>query len=743
MAKKPSMTDEEIASLIEGEISDSVGSDSGSLSERRRKALRYYNGEPFGNENVGRSQFVSLDVADTIEWIMPSLMKMFMSTDDPVRFDPVGPEDEAMAPVVSGYCNHVFVKQNPGFKVLYTFFKDALLQTNGFVKVYWEEREKISDSIYEDMSMEEVFMMLQEEEQKGNKLEVIAAEPKDNNLFDVNLRLTRDASKICVTPIPPEELFVNKNAPSDIQMCRFVAHKCEMRGSELTEMGIDISDVTPDDDSANTNERIDRFLPEQEEFVTDNALTEETKLYRVIEAYPMLDLDGDGIAERRCIIVVGNKVKVNYVVDRVPIVTTTPILMSHKLYGKSITDLVMDLQELKSQLIRQILDNMYLTNNSRMSVVDGMVNMSDLLTNRPGGIVRTKMPGAVTPLAVPFFGAPAFTMLEYIDTIRENRSGVTRYNQGMNADSLNKTASGIQNIMNASQQRSELIARVFAESVKDIFNMIYELAVKHERRKMMRLNNAWIQIQPRDWADKYDLSVNVGLGTGSKEQVLQGSQLLLGLQKEILAVLGPDRIVNEGNVYNLAKDVSDAVFPRMSSKYFTDPAQLGPRQPPPPDPKIELAKYKAELMDQTKRDAKSIDFMTRVMELKAGDAKHMNDSHLKQMQIGADVGTERLGLHMEKLSSDVANHKKGMDYDRREEQVGQKEQPMKEQHQMFSEAIASLSRNQEMLAQGLTSVMKAMSAPKRIKYDENGEPVGVEVVMDEEPPQAEQPQAMA
>lgn len=607
-AGKPEpMTEEELAALIDQEMSASVGYHAGTMAEERQRAMEYYLGKPFGNEQEGRSQFVSRDVADTIEWIMPNLLKIFTAADDVVKCEPQGPEDQGLADQASDYLNYVFNRQNKGFVTLYTWFKDALLQKNGFVKVYWDETTKRRVEEYENMSMEELTKLVMELEKGGAKVEVLEHEQEEEGI-SVKLSITREECKVCIDPLPPEEVFYAKRSDWDLQKCRFVAHRTRKTQSELREMGIDTEGLEDGDDIEYELERQVRF--NDEEWYDGENGDEATRYFTVTEAYPLVDFDGDGVAERRIVTVIGKKVVYNEEIDRVPIVSITPILMPHKLSGMSVADLVMDLQLLKSTLLRQILDNMYLTNSPRMAVLDGMVNIDDLITVRPGGVVRMKTFDAAKPMQIPFFGAPAFNMLEYIDTIRENRTGVTRYNQGIDANSLNKTATGINNIMSAAQQRIELIARVFAETgVKELFWSILELVTKHERKsKIVRLRNEWVQVDPMLWADKFDLTVTVGLGTGNKDQLLQGAQLIGMFQEKIASLGGMGRIVTEANVFNLAREVADAVFPKKADQFFTDPSKL----PPPeekPDPELEFKKEKLQTDDKTKRDLAAVELL--------------------------------------------------------------------------------------------------------------------------------------
>ena len=292
--------------------------------------------------------------------------------------------------------------------------------------------------------------------------------------------------------------------------------------------------------------------------------------------------------------------------DQIPFVSITPIPMPHRFYGRSVAELVEDIQLMKSTVMRQLLDNMYLTNNNRVAIMDGMVNMDDLLTTRPGGVVRTKQPPSqvMQPLQAQPISQQAFPLLEYLDQIREVRTGVTKYNQGLDSESLNKTATGISTIMNQTQMRSELIARIFAETgVKDLFRKMFALSIKYQdKEKIIQLNGEYIPVLPTEWKDRFNVTITVGLGTGTKEQ--QVVMLNNILQKQLQAFELQGRrdypMVTMKNIYNtLSKIIENAGLQTVES-YFIDPIKgqqlMTPPPPPPVSPieKIEMARIDAE-----------------------------------------------------------------------------------------------------------------------------------------------------
>jgi len=656
------LTDTELRALLDEEIRGAVGYNSSELSNQRKAALDAYHGEPYGNEVEGRSAYVSRDVADTIEWIMPSIMRIFTGGDTIVRFEPQGPEDEKAAQQATDYVNHVFQRQNDGFLALYTWFKDALLSKNGFLKVYWEKYTEYKTESYENLTDDEFAMLLQDPEvEPVEHTEDVAVDTLSGvaeRTHSVKLRRKTENGKCCVLPVPPEEVLVNRYPVAPLKRNRFICHRRRVTVSEIVEMGLmskeEAASLPSYEDDDFNEERISRYAFDETD-EGDNPTSESSRYVWLAEAYMKVDVDGDGVAELRKITMAGDRVIENEEVDSIPFVTITPIILPHKLYGMSIADLVMDLQLLKSTVFRQILDNMYLANNGRYMALDGMVNIDDLLTSRPGGIVRVKTFDAVKPMQPPLLGAPAFNLLEYIDVIKENRTGVTRYNQGIDADSLNKTATGINQIMSAAQARVELIARVFAETgVKDLFYAILERVQKHQdHAKVIRLRNEWVPMDPREWTSKFDLTVTVGLGTGSKDMQIQA--LMQTIQFQMMALQGGLPIVQPVNIYNTATKLLEAQNIKGHELFFTHPEDVPPQQPQP-DPKM------IEVQAKMQADQAKLQIQAQKAEVGAQQKqeKFVHQAQMDQARMQLEREKAEFQAQMERDKA-VAEHQRELD----------------------------------------------------------------------------------
>jgi len=663
MAQK--VTEIELRGIINQEINNSLGYMGGNLSSQRKKSLEYYMGEPLGTEIDGRSQVVSTDVADTIETILPNLLRVFTSSNQVVRCEPVKSEDVPLADQVTNYINYIFNKDNNGFSVLYTWFKDALLEKNGIVKVYWDDTEKVEQETYENLSDYEYDLLMLEsdieviseekfvDEYAVTKLEQLKQEAALNGqtveevptpyLHNCIIKRTRNSGKVKIENIPPEEFLIQRTAKS-IEDANFVAHKVLKTRSELIEMGYDkeVVENLPTTNAILLNdERLTRYSDIDESPFNDapDTSTQEIEIY---ECYVKVDMDGDGIAELRKVIVAGEsgyEILENMPCDNIPFCSLTPIPMPHRFYGRSVSELVEDVQLVKSTVMRQLLDNMYLTNNNRTAIMDGQVNLDDLLTTRPGGIVRTKQPPSqvMMPMQSQAISQQAFPLLEYLDTVRESRTGVTRYNQGLDADSLNKTATGVNALMSQSQMRMELIARVFAETgVKDLFKRIFELTCKYQdKERVVELNNQFIPVKPTEWKNRYNISITVGLGTGSNDQQIVMLNNILERQLQAFQLQGGQEypMVSLKNIYNsLAKIIENAGLKNVET-YFVNPdmgkQMVQPKAPPPPTPieKIEFTRIASE------EKRKLADLELQLKEIKSNNAKMLLENEIKMKEL--------------------------------------------------------------------------------------------------------------
>ena len=649
--------DMEIIAQIEQQESIAYGVNDSSLSNDRAEAIDYYLGQPFGNEEEGRSQVVSYDVQDTIESALPQLLKVFVAGDKVVQFDPKGPEDQEAADQETDYVNHVVMEKNEGFKVFYVWFKDALLSKNGYVKVYSEEEEEVEEYEYKGLTDAQLQMLASDEKtevlehtgypdpsinmdalyQQAMMNGVDPATVMQPMLHDVKLKVTESKTEIYIDNVAPENMMISVEVSGpNLQDATFVQHREVMQLASIAEafdkpleyiksIMSDIRDTFEEESNARDiyDEEYDRAIAPEEGLVKDT----------------YIKLDG----ERYRVVVLGNTILYKEKCEYVPFACITPMIMPHRHIGRSYADLTMDIQLIKSTLIRGQLDNMYLANNGRYAISD-RVNLDDMLTSRPGGIVRVEGdPGSgIMPLSHPPLPASSFGMVEYMDSMKEKRTGITAYNQGLDSNSLNKTATGVAQIMNASQQRIELVARTFAETgVKELFKLVHHLVrTTLTKPDIIRLRNKWVEVDPREWKARKDLSISVGLGAGNKDQQLVHLTSILNMQKEAIAV----GLTNPEKIYNaLAKLTQNAGF-KNPEEFWVNPANT-PEQEGQQDKPSE-----AEIMVQGQLQ---IEQQKAQAQLQQEQVRSQNDVIIEREKIAAQAELERFKAQL-RAETDLA-----------------------------------------------------------------------------------------
>jgi len=661
-------SDTEIKAVLSREIHNASGFIGGELVARRKKSLEYYLGMPLGNEQEGRSQVISNDVLDTVESLMPSLMRIFTAGDNVFSCEGVGPEDDEMARQCSDYLNHIFYKDNNGFLALYSAFKDALIQKNGILKVYWDDSAKTEREEYTRLTDDEFNDLVANPEVKvSNHSEYEEPITDDQGkeldkvtLHDVVIHRTKLYGQVRIEPVPPEEFLIARRS-KDINSSNFVCHRTTKSKSELIEMGYDadVVDGLPSGDTDFFTE--DKFVRHQDVDFSHGSTEGDKSTMDVLiyECYIRMDINEDGIAELVKVTAAGTaagKILDITEVDSFPFVSMTPVIMPHRFHGRSISELVEDIQLIKSTVMRQMLDNMYLTNNNRVAVQDGQVSMDDLLTNRPGGIVRTKQPpqNVMMPIPAQPITDQATTMLGYLDSVKETRTGITRQSQGLDANTLNKTATGQNQILTQSQMRMELIARIFAETgVKDLALKMFELTCKYQNKeKIVRIRGKYIPMRPYEWKDRVNITVEVGLGTGSKEQQLILMNAILERQMQAINlqqnVHGP--MVNLRNIYNSLKKLVENAGLNGIEPYFMDP-EVGAAQMPqlPPKPPTEFEKVTmAQVQGENQRA--TLQSNTRLKEVEGRMRQQLLDFEIQIKELELKYGTKIDELELKRRS---------------------------------------------------------------------------------------------
>ncbi len=481
---------------------------------------------------------------------------------------------------------------------------------------------------------------------------------------DVTVVCKKTYERACVVGVAPEEFGISSSARS-IKDAGYAYHELvDKSESDLIEQGYDsecIKGLPSYSGSTNIEEQSRNTVDETGSSLGDDGFNPANRKIKITEHYVKMDYEGDGKARLYRVTTGGNDGVILtrdgeddvVEVDHICFAAMTPVIVTHRFFGRSIADLVMDIQRIKTALLRGLLDNLYLHNNPRTEIAESHASdstLDDLLVSRPGGIVRTKIPGGLSPFQTPDITGSVYPALQYMDAQRDWRTGVSRQGQGVDPDALQNQVATIANQMeDASQAKVKLIARIFAETgIRDLFSLLHATIRRHgSQPQTVRLRNKWVNVDPREWKSRQDMTIQVGLGSGNKTQQLAATLKLAELQTQGVAV----GLVSPKNLFNTAKKYCKLIGEKDPELYFTSPGgQPDPNDPssapipPPPDPKMMEVQAKVEMQ---KFDAqKSMMEMQGKAEIEKTQAQA--DIATSQMKTQADIALAREKFELEK-----------------------------------------------------------------------------------------------
>ena len=600
----------DLVGVIKSEMDDArdfihqVGAD-------RAESTEYYLGtEPSSTSSV-QSEFVSTDVRESVLFMLPSIMRTFFGTKKIVEFVPRGPEDIPLAEQQTDYINYIIQQKNPGFKVLYEVFKDALVRKTGFVKVFWDDSVMASTHEYTDLDPQSYQALILDKnvevlKEKATKESITTIDPVTEEeitqeiptSYDLTIRRLMPKDQVCIEAIPPEEVLISRHA-RDLETSSYVAHRMIKSVSDLVAMGYDQEEMMQY--AGYGGSAIDPQSYEEQEARNpyDNMVYPDRadpggKDVLYIEHYLFFDFDNDGIDERVRVCTVGDGLHVLMVEqwDDLPICMFCPDPEPHTAIGSCPADYLKPIQAAKSQIMRDTLDSLGHSIFPRMGIVEGQVNIDDVLNTDIGQPIRMRAPGMVQPFAVPFVGKEAFPVLGYLDEQKENRTGVSKASAGLNADALQSTTkAAVSATMSGAQGRVELICRHFAEGgLKTMFKTVNNLVIKHQNAQdVFRLNGKFVPVDPRYWDNDKDIVVNVAISKSSDEEKFQVLSSLAGKQEQIMTTLGPNNpLVNLQQYANtLTRMIEMAGFQDAQSFINTEVPPLPPTPPEAQKPSAE------------------------------------------------------------------------------------------------------------------------------------------------------------
>jgi len=679
------MTDEELLQLIGEYERGSLGSEAasgatiGSLSPTttstlttleidRYDALNTYFARPFGNETENSSSVVIPELRDTVEWIKPQLMRIFLSPRAPCVFDPEGPDDVAQAQQETEAVNHVFMRLNDGPMIIHDYVTDALLLRNGYIRARVVEEDSVREESYTGLD-EMGLTQLVADKGGEEKVEIVGqreypcevAPPLGSNqpaqtvqCFDVRLRISGKRKRVHVECVPPEELRIAAGTRgTNLDLSPYVSQITERTRSELIKEGIDPDIVNKAQPGRPNWMELDALARDQvvdQLQINDPAEFASQKVqFRSVTI--QCDFDGDGIAERRQVLIVGDKIAENEIIEECPISSGVPKRMPHRHTGISLHDELKDIQLIKSELARKALDGLRLSIAGRIGVDWKNCNLTDLMTWRANGVVRTNGPPSqvLMPLTQPNnVMDQAVPFMQYVDTWRTMRTGVGEHTMGVDADALQDVTKGGQlAAMSAASLKIEMIARLLAEGLKDVFLKIHALLIRHQDEPMaFQMGSQWTQENPTQWRKRTRVSANVGLGSGNREEARANLAMLTGMQEKIaqMGLIGPQQAYNS---FKLGVALLGYEHPEqfaMDPKSQEFQQAQAQRQQAPPDPRI----ADAQIQGQTAMGKENAETQREVLRLQAEMAHQTRDAQVQQQQTDAQMAHEAMQGHADR-----------------------------------------------------------------------------------------------
>ena len=646
---------EEIQGIVTDAIQNAVDFVESEITDIRIKSQRYMDGEVDIGFEEGRSKVTSTKVRDTIRAVKPSIMRVFLSSSKPVEYVPKGPEDVAMAEQATDYMHHEFTRLD-GYKLLSEAIHDALVKKQGILKAFYRDYPEVKIYTFTELSEDELNLLTNDdnvnvlEQSMEMKMEMDEfGMDIEAPVFSVKIARTEMMGELCVESVPPEELFVNRDAKT-MQDAYVVAHRTEMRAGDVIAMGFDPEIITELDGYSSGSDMTDaeKFTRTGYDDDLDDENTQDPTMRMIVitEAYMRIDIDGSGVPVLHKFLCGGTKYKLLDFepCDEVPLVKLEVDPEPHSFYGNSVAEMLCEDQDAATAILRGILDNVALSNSPRLAFQEGSVNIEDLMNNEIGGLVRMRQPGAIQDLSVPFTAGQTLTALNYMDKMVEQKTGVTQ-NIALNPDMLQSTTkAAVTASVEAAAGQVEVMVRNLADGLKDLFRLMLRIVHKNvDEERMVRLNGMFVPVDPRVWDTSMDVSVNVGLGTGREDERVAALQQALQLQTQIYQNYGPmNGLVSLTNIRNTLTDMLATAGVRNSDRYFA-----------PINQDIEAQMLQMQQQQQAQLAQNQPDPNAAYLQAEAMKAQGKMQSDMMKMQLEAQKAAADDDLKRDQMAQDL------------------------------------------------------------------------------------------
>ena len=594
------------------------------LQLRAETALRSYNGDYYGDEVDGNSKVVSRDVAETIDYMTVAVLRTFVSGDRVVEFEPDSDQAEQFADDATEVITRQF--SHKGYQLLHDWLKEGNINTLGIVKTVAErKRERVNVITHDPEGIGAV------------GADYIGTHPESGvDLY--NAAVLKDGKTEFRDYLVPLEEFRISPEARDPDDAVYIAHAAPVTISDLVQLGFDADDVEDiqGDDSATQFSPLSFARDEGLNVLNVGDRMGPNRRVILMEEYIRFDADRDGIAERLCVWRVGTTILKIEPTDYQPFVIYCPFPMPGRIVGDSLADKVTDIQRVNTALMRLALDGLYRNLAPRTYVNESCVGDStidDLLTVIPGGLVRWKGSIKPEPEEKNDVSSTAFQAIEFMIGQRESRTGITRMNQGLDADALNKTATGTALMQAQGRQMEEYLARNFAEAVAKLMRLKLLLMVRYGSPTQIRVDGQYRQVDPSQWPEQMDVVIRVGLGTGHKDQRVQNRMQFLQVMREVM--LGGVPVVQPEQLYNMMKGLVKDMGLGSPNDYVIDPSTLpqpdpSQQQPSPEEQKVQgmLQLNAQKLQMQGQKDAAHLQLKQQEIAAKLGNQQQVDSGKL-------------------------------------------------------------------------------------------------------------------
>lgn len=651
------MDDRELLAILREEERDASSFYSSELAHDQAEAMERYYGKPYGDEVEGRSKVVTHDVEDAINWMMPHLMRLFISNDELVTVEDEESDDAEEGDIAGEYLSQLFFKDNPGEEILHDFAFDGLLQRVGVVRVSWEEPQPSPPRTIRNIPVERLAEYVDNPE-----YEILSQSSDDaETMWDLEVRHTPPNGRPIIEQVPPEEFAYSKRTKS-IAEADYHRRKTEEFVADLKRMFPDKArDLDPENrafSSVNGEDELDddprsivRHQTETDDVNSTESYHARRRKVELLTEYIRIDYDGDGVVELRQIKRVGNIILENVEVEKSEYIAWSPIRVAHKLTGRSVADLIVDIQKIRTVITRKMLDSLgqslaprRVVNKNRL----GEDGIDQLLDHDIGDVIEVDGDPreSIHELITPDISGSAYQALEYFDTRAEEASGVTRHAQGLRAEAITDTAKGIESLQAAANSRIELVGRWLGHAVERIFERLFDLVQAHQAQPMIRrIRGQPMEINPSLWSDKAKVSIHIGQAAETREAKLSKLNIIASKQEQILMEAGPGNPIVSLQQYRetLALMAREAGF-KKPGRFF---AEIPPDYQPPdpqqqPDPKVLEAEAKIKLEQAKAQTQAQLD-----------QAKMQAEQAMNAARLEADQEIARLRFEHERMMDEA------------------------------------------------------------------------------------------